>query len=202
MTSRFSGLVSSLGLFAINTTLLGATGTLFGFGSANLWNPVGWSLGALGVVSSIFVHFKKKEAHKKKQQAIEELSSHIKQRLEDKRNEVRSIFYDEVQNRIAKIEREYIKSIVELSEFLKFYVTKLEAESNKINAGLRAAELKKYNVLLQLIFNGTDLDVANIFKTNQNVILQVKGQLPKNTTVCVEALSRLDGKYTIHIENV
>ena len=98
-----SGVILSLGTTIVVSEIgiLGASGTLFGLGSANFWNPVGWGLLASSILAGI-AGWILKSKHKKK---VAEAKIQAKNKISGKLRETKRKLLNEMNKWVNKVLR-------------------------------------------------------------------------------------------------
>lgn len=185
--------IGGIGLVLVEGTLAGAAGTLFGAGTANIWNPIGWIFIITGVGLGIF--FKKK--HNKK---IAEAKNNAVEKLESMIYKTESNIIENIKNSIDKaVKTIKIEHINVMNEYVKYstkYLTQTKSLIHQIEKTANISEKQKFQSMINNILNTECYTVENIFHLNHNINIQLN-DLPNNISSIENILSRVEEKQII-----
>lgn len=181
-------------------SIFGATGTLFGLGSANIWNPVGWAMLITSAGLGIWSYFNSKERAKKlaeaKNKARSEINSSVdkaKCEVERKINEWASDIIDEIEKNHIKIMEEYVSyakkyldEIITLNDFLE----KLSGNSQKL----------KFQSMLRRLLDNETISVDAVVQDKENIVINILKSGIKIENNIVDVLARVEEKSIVFSE--
>jgi len=190
-----TGVVGGIGLsvVAMEGTIVGATGTLFGFGGANIWNPVGWILIGSGVILSItgriFAGRRKKKIAEAKINATNELKSALNKtkfdvisKINNKNNDV-----------INQIKKDHIDVLSEYLLYSKKYQTEIKHLTSLIENISTNSEKNKYQAMFNNIYNSDYYNVRDVFQKDNNISIFLN-EIPMNVDEIQKVFSRVEEK--------
>jgi len=193
-----TGAVGGIGLavVAMEGTIVGATGTLFGVGGANVWNPVGWVLIGSGILLSItgliFAGRRKKKIAEAKIKAVAELKSALNKTKYD----VTSNINETINNVIKQIKKDHIDVLSEYLLYSKKYQTEIKHLISLIEKISTNSEKNKYQAMFNNIYKSDYYNVREVFHSENNISIFLN-QLPINVDEIQNTFSRVEEKQVI-----
>ncbi len=190
----------SFALVAMEGAFVGATGTIFGVGTANIWNPIGWALIFASVGAGfVTLFFREKQKNKiaiAKKEAKKQLISSINQAKYD----IYEKFKITLSEITTKIKKEHIDVFSEYILFSKKYQQKIDDLSNQIEQIAINSDKIKYQAMLNNILNSEIFVIKEIFQTNNYISIFIN-KLPNNITEIETIFSRVEEKQIIFLTN-
>lgn len=179
---------------------LGAEGTLFGLGGANIWNPIGWAMIGVSVVIGI-IGYKSKQRHVKKvKEAKNTAVKDLNFMLIDVENKVNTSIIDSIAKSISSIESDHIDIMKEYVKYSSKYIKLTEQLILKIESTARLSEKQKFQSMLNNILNSKVYLVENISQVNQNIEVQLNN-LPNSINEIQKIFSRVEEKIVTFCKN-
>lgn len=194
--STASSIALSLGSAVVlaDVAILGEVGTLFGIGSANIWNPVGWALLAASVGLGIWGYSKKKELQEKINKSKNDTANKLRAEITKLNNKVNSNFNIWTNHIIDNIQKQHIDIMLEYSKYTKKYL----AEVQKLDLLIRNMVIKikksKFESLLVSITNNKSLTVKDVVETEKNIMIHINTLKGFDTKATETVLSRVEEK--------
>ena len=194
VTSAISGI--GLAIVAAEGAILGAEGTLFGLGGANIWNPVGWGLIAAGVILAIVGGV----AHKKHINKVKEAKNKAIMELKYMIYKTETNIIENIKNSIDKviktIKTEHIDLMDEYVKHSNKYLSQTSKLISQIDKTATFSEKQKFQSMINNILNSESFTVENIFHSNHNINIQLN-DLPSSISTIQNILSRVEEKQII-----
>ena len=172
---------------------LGAEGTLFGLGGANIWNPVGWVLMGVGVLIGI-IGFKSKKRHMQKvKEAKNTAVKDLNIMLLNVEKKVISSIKESITKSISSLEKDHIDIMKEYVKYSSKYINLTEQLILKIKSAASLSEKQKFQSMLNNILKSDVHIVENISQLDQNINIQLN-ILPSCFKTFQKILSRVEEK--------
>lgn len=196
-TSAAGGLV--FGVMAINGGIAGTAGTLFGFGGANIWNPVGWVLIGSAVILSVTGVFFAKSRRKKIAEAKTNASTDLKKELNKIKKEIITKIRESNNDIIKQIKEDHIDVLNEYLSYSKKYLNKIKYLKASIEDISLNSEKNKYQAMLNNFSNSDSYNVQGVCHTDRNISIHLN-ELPMNLDVIQDVFSRVEEKQVLIIK--
>jgi len=196
--SLVTGVLGSVGLavVALDGSIVGAEGTLFGLGGANVWNPVGWALIAAGVVLGVVGIFMTKKQKQKIKEAKEKAAKELTKAINKTETEVTQRIKKAVNDTIKAIERSTIDVMKEYSNYSCKHLESVSGLVLDIENLIQNSSKQKFQKMLDNILNSSNINVENIYQSGYeiNIVLNFIPQCDKDI---IDILSRVEEKQII-----
>jgi len=191
-----SSAVFGIGSMIVTTQvgIFGAAGTLFGIGSANIWNPVGWGLLAVSVTTafaSVILTKKHKENNiRAKLEAVNMYSV----ALSKQKNRIARQVKQWVDKILDDIEENHIGVMQQYVEFSEKYIT----ECNDLFANLERISTKskrqKFRSMLRSLQLADGFRLKSIADNKNGIVINISGIQISNKKTIESILSRVEEK--------
>jgi hypothetical protein len=165
--------------------IVGAAGTLFGIGSSQIWNPVGWGLLALSVGLGIWGWRKKSQMEEKIVQAKKQTIVDLKTGIDKVRDDLQGSFRKWVDEIINAIEKEHIG-------VMERYVRKL---IRTLENTRRNASFCKFESMLSRLAKEKLFCVTGVVETEKNIHLELQLGGKLDLSSFAPLLSRVEEKH-------
>lgn len=177
-----------------DTVLTGVAGTLFGIGSADIWNPVGWVLLGLSAILGLLGWFFKSKAKKKLEEAKQKIRQKIIKKLHKTENRIESELNQAVKSIVDDISQNHVAVLREYADHIDKYLN----QQKKLSAELRAANhlmsRLKFQAMLRRLIGIESIDVINVEESPNTIVLSTQSPNLKQTAKIEKILSRVEEK--------
>jgi len=194
--STASSIALSLGTAIVlaDVAILGEAGTLFGLGSANFWNPVGWALLAASVGFGIWEYSKKKELQEKIERSKNDTVNKLRTEINNLDNKVNSYFSAWTNQVIDNIQNQHIDIMSEYSKYAKKHLAEVQKVDMFIRNMLTKIKKMKFESLLISITDKTSLTVRDVVEKERNILIHINTLKDIDTKTTETVLSRVEEK--------
>ena len=197
------GVITSIGIAIVvaDIGILGATGTLFGVGAANIWNPVGWVLMGASIVAGILgVFFKDK--HKKEVAAAKaKARNDITEKIMKAKNKINSASNSWVNKILKNIEDNHIGVMQEYVEYTDIYIGECDNLFSELKKVVEKSRRKKFREMVRCIQEDDKLKIPKVTETDDLIEIAVPNLATEKKKKTEKVLSRVEEK-TIVIKGV
>jgi len=197
------GLISSV-ILGIGTavvladvSILGAAGTLFGLGSANFWNPVGWGLFAGSAVMGILGLFARKKQKEKIRKAKIDAKNDLEEALNKGKNEIEKHLNDWTKGIISEIRKKHINVMKEYVKYVEKHLGIVDQLSNNMTKIKTRSEKRKFRAMIRCITDDSQLQVYKVEDSDKEVFLYTGKRQLKGINSIQKKLSRVEEKKVI-----
>lgn len=194
ITSAISGI--TFAIVAAEGAILGAQGTLFGLGGANVWNPVGWGLIALGTILAIVGGVAHKKQSNKVKKAKNDAILELKSMINNTETDIIGNIKNSINKVIKTIKTEHIDIMDEYVKYSNKYLSQTSKLISQIDKTATFSEKQKFQSMINNILNSESFTIENIFHSNHNINIQLNA-LPNSISTIQNILSRVEEKQII-----
>lgn len=173
---------------------LGGSGTLFGLGAANIWNPVGWALIGASVIGGIWGMSKKKKMQDKIREAKKEAEVKITNDLINIKNGVESGLNRWVREILDAIQKNHIGVMVEYTKYSDKYVNKIKELNQSLENLIITKKKEKYSAILEKVLNISDISILNIIENDSEIKIDLLSFNKIDIETCVNILECSENK--------
>jgi len=186
--------VAGLGLavVAAEGAFLGTAGTLFGIGSSNLWNPVGWGLLVASAALGILGLKKKKQKQEKTIQAKKKAVADLKGEIDKIRNSSKRALWKWSDAAIAIIEEEHIDVMEQYATYADKHLEQVRGLIRSLENGRQEAAVRKFESMLGRLADGEGLAVTKVSETENRICVNVRSTGNLDFAPFATALSRVE----------
>ena len=192
-----SGVVGGIVLGISGTGLIGgAAGTIFGWGSANIWNPVGWGLIGLGTILSITGLVLSRKQKKKIAEAKVNVRSELKKEIKAlKKDLVGKILTSNAQI-IEQLKIDHIDVLREYHLYSQKHQDEIRGLITLIENISIVTDKDKYQAILDNLCNSASFKIQDIIHAEKFISL-ILNELPDELDEIQRVLARVEEKQVI-----
>ncbi|WP_034893732.1 GTPase [Gillisia sp. Hel_I_29] len=192
-----SGVFGGIVLGISGTGLIGgATGTVFGLGSTNFWNPVGWGLMGLGIVLSIAGMFLSRKQKKKIAEAKNKARSELKKEIKAIKNNLINEILDSNAKIIEQIKVDHIDVLSEYQLYSKKHQSEIKSLKILIEKIAIVTDKNKYQAIIDNLSNTTSCKIQNVIHSEKLITLILE-ELPDAIHELQRVFTRVEEKQVI-----
>lgn len=177
--------------------ILGAAGTLFGIGSANIWNPVGWGLLAGSLVTGFLGLFARKKQKDKIREAKLEAKSNLEDALNKGRKGIKSNLDSWTNNIISEIETKHIDVMNVYVKYANKYLKSVEQLNKEMKQIIAKSQKRKYAAMIKCITDEKSIRVYKIEELDAEILLHVGNKRIRKAKKVQNIMSRVEEKEVI-----
>lgn len=181
-------------IVALDLGLFGATGTLFGLGSANFWNPVGWGLLVLSVVTGIFGYKKKQKMKKKLKEAKTEARSKLQKAVDDTQYDINQVLDTYVRQVLDSVQKEHVEVMRRYAFYAKKHLTQVDDLTSFLFSLGSEMQVHKFESMLRRISGEESIRVPVVAEDANTIRLRVQGDIDSKRDLIQRILSRVEEK--------
>jgi hypothetical protein len=178
--SAATGIIGSIGgaiiatEITIGTLSTGAIGTLFGIGGANIWNPVGWTLIGLGILTTAFSFiFGSKQKNKIKEAKLE-AEIKFKEGLEKQKKEISDALYSWSEKIIENIQYQHINVMEQYVKYIDKHLNEVKDLSEFLKDLENQNRFKKFEEMIKYIADNDTIKILSIVDSIDKTEIKIK----------------------------
>lgn len=175
--------------------VVGAAGTLFGLGSSQIWNPVGWALLGGSVVLGIWSFLKGKEAKEKRAKAKRHAQVQLQTEIDSVTQTARDDLNKWSNEILNSVDREHIQVMTAYAVYAKKHLDQTRKLIDDISFTRNKAIHEKYAAMLRFLSGVESLEVFSVAEATASIEITVCGKLFKKTASMEKKLSRVEEKH-------
>ncbi len=154
-------------------SIFGTAGTLFGLGSTNIWNPVGWGLIIASAGLGIWSYFTSKERAKKLEKAKSKANNEIRSSVYKAKYEVERKINEWTSNVLDEIEKNHINVMEEYVSYTKKYLNEIEELSEYLEKLSEKSQKSKFQSMLRCLLENETVYVDAVVQTQKNIVVNI-----------------------------
>jgi KaiC/GvpD/RAD55 family RecA-like ATPase len=178
---------------ALDLGLFGAAGTLFGLGSANIWNPVGWGLLAISLITGIFGYRKKREMEEKLRTAKAKAHSKLLNAVNKTQDDINRAMDTYVNKILASVQTEHIEVMRRYASYAKKHLTQVDDLTSFLFSLDNEMKKLKFESMLTRLIGEESIKVLVVAEDNSTITLRLNAAVDSNGRI-QRILSRVEEK--------
>jgi len=190
--------VASGAVFAIVATeFLGATGTILGVGTANIWNPVGWGLLALGGVLALAAAAKVKKAKEKLKKARADAATKLSAAVDRTESDIEERLAKWVDAMVTKIKTQHIGVMDQYAQYAEKHLNELTAATTFLDSLNARMQREKFQSMIRRFLNDDALTATEVTEADNTVSVHLDDSTVRFYHELEKALSRVEEKSVV-----
>jgi len=201
--STISGIVLSIGgaIIGANVTILGIStglaGTLFGIGTANIWNPVGWALMGLSALLGVGSAVARKKRVAKLAKAKHDTQDAIRSSVRNIRAALNEKISEWTSSILEEIETKHIRVMIEYVNYADKHLSEIDKLSKYLKDLVKVSQKAKFQSMLRNLTKSDMISVIAVVETQQSITIKLRSHSGFDKINIQSILARVEEKPVI-----